>query len=114
MTKQRRKMTPEEVNEQEHYAEVRSAKMPEMKFALMFSWCKGQCQGPTGKEFCENIHGKMGIGIHGKIILTPVFAKKPFLHCQKCGFEAIRQAISQPVKRAPSRKKVNPAQELLV
>lgn len=113
--KARHKMNAEEAKEADYWFSLRHEKNESVRFSMMLKRAKRQCEKILENgERCPHKHGESGILIRGRIILTPKLGPKPFLECQKCGFQEIADKLSAPVMGRKTRIKVNPDQLSLV
>lgn len=96
MNKQRRKMSSEEIKEQEYQRNLRAQDIPYLKFEMMLKHSGGQCEEVSDSGRCPNKHGERGVTVAGIALLTPKFGKQAILQCQKCGFEDMREALGKP------------------
>lgn len=107
MNKPRHRMTPEEAKEHEYWRKLKSEKVPEFKFQMMMKRANGQCEAEPNGQRCPNRHLEHGVTVKGRVILTPRDGMKPFLHCQKCGFEEVKERMEKPLSGRGRGKKIS-------
>lgn len=106
MAKPRHKMTEAEVKESEYWQKLRGTKDEHLRFELMLKHAGGQCQVKHGGVRCPNKHLEPGVTVNGLAVLTPRNGFKPYLHCQKCGFEEVKKELAKPIHGRGKGKKV--------
>jgi hypothetical protein len=110
MTKSRRLMTVDEIKEQEYWRDLRATKNPDLRFGMMLRHALRQCEVMHGEERCPNKHGELGVTVKGRVILTPRNGGKPYLHCQKCGFDEVKRELEKGVHFKGTKPKAKPFQ----